>query len=131
MSRWNPRRARRQDGPQLAAGDLPPETPDDVRDLARSACREAGRLLAGLEPDAVGLVLVHPRSCACPEPQARAGRVLVRVEPLDDLLGLARRLNLPAQPRPGWFTCLLVGIEASGLTYLAPASRLAFERRAS
>jgi hypothetical protein len=130
MRRWNPRRARRQDGPQLAA-DLPLETPDDVRGLARSACREAGRLLAGLDPDAVGLVLVHPRSCACHEPQARAGRVLFRVEPHDDLLALAHRLNLTAQPRPGWFCCLLVSIEASGLPCLAPASRLDFERRVS
>jgi len=131
LSRWNPRRNRRQDGPQLAADDLPPETPADVRDLAKTACQGAPRLLAGLDPDVVGLMLVHPRSCACPEPQASAGRVLARVEPLDDLLTLARRLNITAQPRPGWFCCLLVGIEASGLTYLAPASRADFERRAS
>lgn len=116
---------------QLAALGLPPETPADVLALARTACLGAPRLLAGFDPDAVGLVLVHPRSCAAQPDLARRGRVFAAVEPLDDLLGLARRLNLEPRRRPGWFSVLLVGIEASGLIFLAPTSRLDFERRAS
>lgn len=135
MTRWRPRRARRRPapatGPRFAAIDLPEGCPDDVRDLARTAAVEAPDLLAGLDPDRVGLVLVHPRSCACPAPQARAGRVFATVEPLDELAALAHKLNLAAKRRPGWFGCLLVGIETSGFCYLAPASRADFERRAS
>ena len=134
MSRWKPRHPRPQQpatGLLFAAIDLPPGCPDAVRDLARPACREAGRLLASFSPDDAGLVLVHPRSCACPDPQARAGRVFATVEPRDHLEELARKVNLAAKHRPGWFGCLLVGIECSGFCYLAPASRADFERRAS
>jgi len=134
MSRWKPRHPRHQQpaaGLLFAALDLPPDCPDDVRDLARTACREAGRLLANFSPDDAGLVLVHPRSCACPDPQARAGRVFATVEPRDRLEELAGKVRLTAKHRPGWFGCLLVGIECSGFCYLAPASRADFERRAS
>jgi len=134
MSRWS-RRARRQQppaaSPLFAALDLPPDCPDDVRDLARTAGLEAPELLAGHDPDHVGLVLVHPRSCACPGPQARAGRVFATIEPRDHLEELARKVNLAAKHRPGWFGCLLVGIETSGFCYLAPTTRVDFERRAS
>ena len=135
MSRWSHRRARRPQrparGPIFAALDLPPDCPDDVRDLARTAGLEAPELLAGHDPDHVGLVLVHPRSCACPGPQARAGRVFATIEPRDHLEELARKVNLAAKHRPGWFGCLLVGIETSGFCYLAPTTRVDFERRAS
>ena len=135
MSRWSHRRARRQQpppaAPLFAALDLPPDCPADVRDLARTAGTEAPELLAGLDPDRVGLVVIHPRSPACPDPQARAGRVFATVEPLDEPAALAHKLNLAAKRRPGWFGCLLVGIETNGFCYLAPASRADFERRAS
>ena len=135
MSRWSRRHARRQQPPlplpPAASLDLPPDCPDDVRDLARTAGGQAPELLAGLDPDRVGLVLIHPRSCACPGPQARAGRVFATIEPRDHLEELARKVNLAAKHRPGWFGCLLVGIETSGFCYLAPTSRADFERRAS
>lgn len=135
MSRWSPRRARRPQrparGPIFAALDLPADCPADVRDLARTAGLEAPELLAGLDPDHVGLVLIHPRSPACPDPHARAGRVFATIESRDHLVELARKVRLTAQHRPGWFGCLLVGIETSGFCYLAPTSRADFERRAS
>ena len=135
MSRWSHRRARRQQpparGPIFAALDLPPDCPADVRDLARTAGGQAPELLAGLDPDAVGLVLIHPRSPACPDPLARAGRVFATIEHRAHLEELARKVNLTGKHRPGWFGCLLVGIETSGFCYLAPTSRADFERRAS
>ena len=137
--RWSPRRqARRPHTPQPPAGwpslvslSLPDETPPDVRDLARTACLDGPGLLAGFSPDDAGLVLVHPRSEAALPDFARRGRVLATVEPIEELEALARRLNLAGRRRPGWFGCLLVGIETSGFIHLAPASRVAFERRAS
>lgn len=135
MSRWSHRRARRQQpppaAPLFAALDLPPDCPADVRDLARTAGTEAPELLAGLDPDRVGLVLIHPRSPACPDPQARAGRVFATIEPRAHLEELARKVRLTGKHRPGWFGCLLVGVETSGFCYLAPTSRADFERRAS
>jgi len=137
MSRWSRRHARRQQQPAasplplMASLDLPQDCPTDVRDLARTAGTEAPELLAGLDPDHVGLVLIHPRSPACPGPQARAGRVFATIEPRAHLEELARKVRLTAQHRPGWFGCLLVGIETSGFCYLAPTTRVDFERRAS
>lgn len=135
MSRWSPRRARRPQPPlplpPAASLDLPPDCPDDVRDLARTAGVQAPELLAGLDPDRVGLVLIHPRSPACPDPHACAGRVFATIESRDHLVELARKVRLTAQHRPGWFGCLLVGIETSGFCYLAPTTRVDFERRAS
>lgn len=135
MNRWSSRRARRLPPPlplpPAASLDLPADCPADVRDLARTAGLEAPELLAGLDPDHVGLVLVHPRSPACPDPHARAGLVFATIESRDHLVELARKVRLTAQHRPGWFGCLLVGIETSGFCYLAPTSRADFERRAS
>ena len=137
MSRWSRRHARRQQPPApsplpiMATLDLPPGCPADVRDLARTAGLEAPELLAGLDPDHVGLVLIHPRSPACPDPHARAGRVFATIESRDHLVELARKVRLTAQHRPGWFGCLLVGIETSGFCFLAPTTRVDFERHAS
>ena len=135
MSRWSHRRARRPQrparGPIFAALDLPPDCPDDVRDLARTAGLEAPELLAGHDPDHVGLVLVHPRSPACPDPHARAGLVFATIQSRAHLEELARSIKLNVKHRPGWFGCLLVGIETSGFCFLAPTTRVDFERHAS
>ena len=135
MNRWSSRRARRLPPPlplpPAASLDLPADCPADVRDLARTAGLEAPELLAGLDPDHVGLVLIHPRSPACPDPHARAGRVFATIESRDHLVELARKVRLTAQHRPGWFGCLLVGIETSGFCFLAPTTRVDFERHAS
>ena len=137
MSRWSRRHARRQQPPApsplpiMATLDLPPGCPDDVRDLARMVAAEGPGLLAGLDPWRHGLIAVHPRSPACPDPQARAGRVFATIEHRAHLEELARKVKLTGKHRPGWFGCLLVGIETSGFCYLAPTSRADFERRAS
>lgn len=105
--------------------------PADVAALVATLTTEAPHLLAGLDPDEVGAVLVHPQSCAALPGLAARGRVLLTIEPLEDLRQLAARLDLRLARRPGWFAVLLVGVEASALTYCAPPERANFERRAS
>ena len=135
MSRWSPRRARRPQPPlplpPAASLDLPADCPCDVRELARLVAAEGPALLGGLSPDDAGLIAVHPRSPSCPDGLAAAGKTFTAVVPAEELEGLAREAGLTAQHRPGWFGCLLVGIETSGFCYLAPTTRVDFERRAS
>jgi len=126
VSRRTPRRARRQrteEAPALAFLGLPNNTPTDVRDLARLVAAEGPRLLAGLDPTRVGLAAVHPRSPACPDDLAAAGEMFITIEAINEIEALARRLNLAARQRPGWFGCLLVGAKTSGFVHLAPADR--------
>ena len=113
------RRARRP-APLAAYLDLPPDCSDDMRDLARVVATKAPELLAGLAPGEVGLVVIHPRSPACPDPAVRAGRIFAAVESRTHLEALARQIRLDASHRPGWFGCLFVGIETSSFGYLAP-----------
>ena len=105
--------------------------PADVAALVATLTSEAPRLLAGFDPDRVGVVLVHPQSCAALPDLAARDRVLLTIEPLDELRQLAARLDLRLARRPGWFAVLLVGVETSAMTYCAPPERADFERRAS
>lgn len=132
MSRWSPRRAARRPGRvavvppavgwslMAAALDLPDGCPDDVRALARLAAAEGPRLLEGFSPDAAGLLLVHPDSDACPDATRAAGQVYAAVEPVSELVTLARQVRLEGDRRPGWFLALLIGATHSAVLRLAP-----------
>lgn len=88
---------------------LPPGAPADMVDLARIASTEGARLLEGLRPDRVGLVVVHPDSPACPDSHAGQGRALVRVEPLSKVERVARLAGLRHQPDHERFSAVLLG----------------------
>ncbi len=139
MSRWNARRAARR-GPRpvvpgwpgnAVALDLPASTPVDVAELARLAAVDGPALLAGRDPEAVGLLVVHPHSPVCPDGHARAHRVVCRVVRLSWLQQLATRLRLRGDldAGPGRFAAVLVGASQSArMTLTDPAAGL---RRAS
>jgi len=126
MSRWS-RHARRQQLPAasplpLAASlDLPPDCPDDVRDLARMVAAEGPGLLAGLDPWRHGLIAVHPRSPACPDSLAPTGQMAAFVVPLAQLEAMTRKNGLTGQARSGWFFALLFGATRSACLHLKPA----------
>lgn len=107
------RRLRRPVRPVLPLGvslTLPPGAPLDMVELARLASTEGARLLEGLRPDRVGLVVVHPDSPSCPDRFAGQGRALVRVESLSKVVRLARLAGLRHEPDGERFSAVLLGV---------------------
>ena len=107
----------------MSAAAKAPE-PEDFRALFDPA----GVVVAGASthPGKFGFVCLHNILAS-----GYAGRVFATIEPRAHLEELARKVRLTGKHRPGWFGCLLVGVETSGFCYLAPTSRADFERRAS
>ena len=133
MTRWSSRRAARAGRAPVvptavgwsllaAALDLPEGTPDDVRDLAQLAASEGRELLAGHRPAEVALLVVHPDSTACPTHARAARRVFAKLEPLTDLVAIARQVGLDAHRPDGWFLGLLLGATDAAIVRLAPES---------
>ena len=100
--------------------DQPPEASAELAALAQLAGLDGHELLAGADPDATGLLIVHPRSPACPPGIARQGAAAVRVAPLPELRTLAHLLGAPLAAPPGTFAVLLVGSDQAAAVHLIP-----------
>ncbi|MCE7892309.1 MAG: hypothetical protein DYH12_21835 [Sorangiineae bacterium PRO1] len=107
--------------------DVPAGYPRDLRALALTVLAEGPAMLAGYDPGATGLLVVHPEHRACPPLAAARGEAVFFVRALDELATLAADLGAPLVRRAGWFCVLLAGRRRTASIRLAPASVIFLE----